>query len=172
MQRRPALTLTALAAAAAISAVLAIGHGNEMGKAEATIGGAKVTIAYGRPTLKGRDLAKLIAPGQMWRMGADVPTTIESDADLDFGGTRVPKGKHVLLARLDAPGQWTLVVSSQPVSHFAASAKLAEAPMKVEEPGSPVEQLTISLASDGSNGGTIEIAWGSQRLIAAFKPAS
>ncbi|HXJ94313.1 MAG TPA: DUF2911 domain-containing protein [Terriglobia bacterium] len=165
-----ATLVTMLGAALALGASMAAGHGNEQGKAQATIGSANVTIEYGRPTLKGRDVTKLIAPGQMWRIGADVPTVIESDADLDFGGTRVPKGKHVLLARLIAPGQWSLVVSSQPVSHYEPSAKLAEAPMEVQQLSAPVEELTISLSNEAGRG-VIVISWGTQKLVAAFRPA-
>jgi len=156
--------------AVALGVSVAGGHGNEQGKAQATIGGANVTIEYGRPTLKGRDISKLIAPGQMWRIGADMPTTIESDADLDFGGTRVPKGKHVLLARLVAPGQWSLVVSSQPVSHYEPSAKVAEVPMEAQSLNAPVDELTITLSNDGGRG-VIEISWGTQKLVAAFRAA-
>jgi Protein of unknown function (DUF2911) len=159
-----------VALALALGVSKAASHGNEQGKAQATIGSANVTIEYGRPTLKGRDISKLIAPGQMWRIGADMPTTIESDADLDFGGTRVPKGKHVLLARLVGPGQWSLVVSSQPVSHYEPSAKLAEVPMEVEQLSAPVDEMTINLSNDGGRG-IIVISWGTQKLTAAFRPA-
>lgn len=156
--------------AVALGVSIAAGHGNEQGKAQATIGNANVTIEYGRPTLKGRDVTKLIAPGQMWRIGADMPTTIESDADLDFGGARVPKGKHVLLARLVAPGQWSLVVSSQPINRYEPSAKLAEVPMEVQQEGAPVEELTINLSNEAGHG-VIVISWGTQKLVAAFRPA-
>lgn len=169
--RKRALILAGVAAMLGLALGTALGHGNEPGKAEATVGNAKVTITYGRPTLKGRDLSKMIQPGQMWRIGADMATTIESDADLDFGGTRVPKGKHVLLARLNAPGQWSLIVSSQAVGHYQPAAKLAEVPMTMETAPSSVEELSINLASDGGSG-TIEIAWGTSKLSAAFKPAS
>ncbi|HLW80373.1 MAG TPA: hypothetical protein VKU44_12330, partial [Terriglobia bacterium] len=53
----------ALVAAAILSLVSAGGaraHGNEHADVRATIGTAKVSISYNRPTLKGRDLAKLI----------------------------------------------------------------------------------------------------------------
>ena len=168
--RKMASRLTVVGMVLALAAVTAAGHGNDQGKAQATIGKANVSIEYGRPTLRGRDVTKLIEPGQMWRIGADMPTVIESDADLDFGGTRVPKGKHVLLARLIAPGQWSLVVSSQPINHYEPSAKLAEAPMEVQQLDAPLEELTISLSNDGGHG-VIVISWGTQKLSATFKPA-
>jgi Protein of unknown function (DUF2911) len=165
------IKLAGAATVLGLTGAIVLAHGNEIGKAEVTIGQTKVTIGYGRPQLKGRDINKLIQPGQMWRIGADVPTTIESDTDLDFGGTRVPKGKHVLLARLSAPGQWSLVVSNATVSHYEPSTKLAEEPMTVEQGKDSVEALAIALTNNGGQG-TIEISWGTERLLAAFKPAT
>jgi len=142
-------------------------HGNEQATVKAKIGDANVTIQYARPTLKGRDLSKMIQPGKLWRIGADIPTTIESDQDLDFGGTRVPKGKHILLARYVEAGQWTLVVSSQPIFQYEPSAKLAEVPMRITPAGSPVEELTINLSNEGGRG-VIDISWGTEQLQASF----
>jgi hypothetical protein len=158
------------AALLALPVVVSLAHGADRGEAKATIGSAKVTIDYGRPALKGRDIQKMIQPGQLWRLGADAPTTIDSTADLDFGGTRVPKGKHILLARLVEPGKWTLVVSSKPAFQFEPGAKLAEIPMELTEAAESVEQVTINLANkDGK--GDLEIAWGKMRLRASFTSA-
>ena len=60
----------------ALMAVNGIAHGNERGAVKATIGSATVTVDYGRPMLKGRDLMKMIQPGDVWRIGSDAPTTI------------------------------------------------------------------------------------------------
>lgn len=144
-------------------------HGNDRGEADAKIGKANVSINYGRPSLRGRDLTKMISPGQLWRIGADAPTTLESDADLDFGGTRVPKGKHILLARLIEPGKWSLIVSTKSVNQYEPSAKIAEVPMEFQEVKDPVEELTIRLSNHNGRG-VIEIAWGSCRLLASFAP--
>ncbi len=147
-----------------------VAHGNKRGEARATIGRAKVSINYGRPSLKGRDLAKMIKPGRLWRIGADAPTTIESDADLDFGGTRVPKGKHILLARFIEPGEWSLVVSGKDISQYEPSAKTAEVPLELEQGKDPAEEVTIRLLNKAGRG-LIEISWGNMQLLASFTPA-
>lgn len=147
-----------------------LAHGNDRGNAKATIDKAEVTIDYGRPTLKGRDMLKRMQPGNLWRIGSDDPTTIESTADLDFGGTRVAKGKHILLARLVEPGKWTLVVSSKSATNYEPSAKLAEIPMEFSEGGDSVEELSINLSNSGGRG-LIEISWGKARLKASFAAA-
>ncbi len=165
-------TLLAIVGVAVGIALTSIGfaHDNNEGESKAMLGSASVTISYGRPSLKGRDLMQMIQPGNLWRMGADMPTTIDSSADLDFGGTRVPKGKHVLLARYVGPGQWSLVVSSKDRQHYEPSTKLAEVPMQMQQGQSPVEQLSIELSSKGKNG-MIELAWGGYRLTAPFSAA-
>ena len=145
-------------------------HGNEHGQAKASVGGAQVTIEYNRPMLKGRDLGKLIQPGQIWRIGADAPTTLESDTDLDVGGTRVPKGKHILLARCVDAGHWVLIVSSKSAHDYEPSAKLAEAPLELRQGTDPAELVTIQLSENGGRG-VIEIAWGTLRLVGTFAPA-
>jgi len=164
------LSVTSSVGVLALVAANLIAHGNERGTAKATIGSTTVTIDYGRPMLKGRDLMKMIQPGDVWRIGSDAPTTIESDADLDFGGTRVPKGKHILLAHYTGPGKWSLVVSSKSASQFDPGEKLAEVPMEVQESKDPVEEVTIQLAAKGSQG-VIEIAWGTMRLAGSFSAA-
>lgn len=144
-----------------------LAHGNDRGEAKATIGNANVSIDYGRPSLKGRDPLKMIQPGQLWRIGADAPTTLTSDVDLDFGGTRVPKGKHILLARLIEPRKWSLIVSAKSAFQYEPSAKLAEAPIELQEGKDSVELLTIQLSNKGGHG-VIEIVWGTMRLVASF----
>ena len=147
-----------------------LAHGAERGSVKATINGAHISIDYGRPALKGRDMLGQIHPGQLWRIGADAPTTLESDTDLNFGGTVVPKGKHILLARLVEPGKWTLVFSTKSVFQYEPSAKVAEVPLTLEEVGDSTELVTLQV-TDQDGAGVIEIAWGKMRLSASFKPA-
>ena len=149
---------------------LKLAHGNEKGQAKATVGGAHVSIAFGRPSLKGRDPLQMIHPGQIWRIGADSPTTINSDQDLLFGNKRVPKGKHILLARFAEPGKWFLVVSTKSANQYEPGAKLAEVPMKIENADDPLEELAIKLSSQDRHG-SIEIGWGKLRLTAPFSAA-
>ena len=167
-QRLSIAMATALALGGASGILLA--HGNEPGSAKATIGTTKVSIDFRRPTLKGRDVMKLIHPGDLWRLGADIPTTIETDGALDFGGTRVAKGKYFLMARYVEAGRWTLVVSSKERRTYEPSSKLAEIPMTVEEGQAPVDAMDIQLASKVGQG-ELQIAWGTFRLTATFAPA-
>jgi Protein of unknown function (DUF2911) len=132
--------------------------------------GGAVRIEYGRPSLRGRDVLNLIEPGQLWRLGADAPTTIEANTDLNFGGVRVPKGKHVLIVRFIQPGYWSLVFSTSPAIDYAPSARITEVLMRFEHSLHPVQELEIHLSSEKGHG-AIEIAWGAYCLLARFVPA-
>jgi len=167
---RPFLIAIATAALVFLTTHAGVAHGAERGSVKATINGAHITIDYGRPVLRGRDMLAQLKPGQVWRIGADSPTTLESDKDLDFGGTVVPKGKHILLAKLVEPGKWTLVFSSKSAFQYEASAKIAEAPLTFEEANDSDEMVTLKLTDQGGSG-VLEIAWGKMRLTASFKPA-
>jgi len=167
---RPFLIAISTAALVFLTTNAGVAHGAERGSVKATINGAHITIDYGRPVLRGRDMLAQLKPGQVWRIGADSPTTLESDKDLDFGGTVVPKGKHILLAKLVEPGKWALVFSSKSVFQYEASAKIAEVPLTFEEANDSDEMVTLKLTDQGGSG-VLEIAWGKMRLTASFKPA-
>jgi hypothetical protein len=171
MKYRTRIGLSFVAVAVfSLGAALLLAQGGNRGEAKATIGPAHVSIDYGRPMLRGRSPLSMITPGTVWRLGASAPTTIESDRDLLFGNTRVPKGKHILLAQMTEPGKWVLLVSNKAYDAYDASAKIAGTPMKALDGQASVEQMTIKLSGHGTQG-DIEVAWGTSRLTASFSAA-
>ena len=91
-------------------------QGGARGKATATIGSAQVSIDYGRPALRGRtiqDMLGQLPEGGFWRLGSNKSTTFSTSADLDFGGTTVPKGDYSLWAQKQADNSWKLVFNTQ-----------------------------------------------------------
>lgn len=79
-----------------------------------TIGVSDFTIKYSRPSIKGRsvfgDNSALAPYNQLWRTGANQPTTIESTTAFSFGGKQVPAGKYALLS-IPSGGAWTVILS-------------------------------------------------------------
>jgi len=148
----------ALAAAAALTASLAFAHGNPRAEVKATVGKATVTIEYGRPSLKGRDMLGQAADGTVWRVGADKATTLASDAPLSFGEASVPAGTYTVKAR-KAGDAWVLLLES---NGAATEVPLASAPLDES-----VELFTIALSADGGDG-TLRLSWGNRSLTARF----
>ena len=69
-----------------------------------------ITVTYGRPGLKGRELSSLTPAGEVWRTGANEATTITFSTDVHFGGEAVPAGTYTLYT---IPGDnWTFILNN------------------------------------------------------------
>jgi hypothetical protein len=144
---------------------------NDRGEARLTLGRAKISVAYGRPKLNGRNPLSLIGPGEIWQAGAGSPTTFSSTADLDFDGVRVPKGKHFLLVRYVANDLWSIIFSSRPAQDYEPSVKLAEVPALLQTSHHLVDELTMRLERHGGSG-ALRIEWGQLSLVGTFRVAN
>ena len=72
------------------------GAQGERGKAELAAGSGVITVDYGRPSLKGRDMFSQLQEGAFWRMGRNEATVLTTPVDLAFGATRIEIGRaHV-----------------------------------------------------------------------------
>ena len=142
-------------------AIPVLAHGAERGEAKATVAGKTVTIDYGRPSLKGRDMLAQAEVGKPWRMGADADTTLKTDADLVFGGAAVAKGEYVLKATKVAEDKWQLNVLTK------ENAKVADVPLELAKAPASVEMLTIDLKGEKEKG-TFTMSWGEVSLKTAF----
>jgi hypothetical protein len=151
----------AFLAAFLAGALPAFAHAAERGEAKATVAGKTVTIDYGRPSLKGRDMLAQAEVGKPWRMGADAATTLKTQADLQFGATMVPKGDYVLKATKVAPDQWELNITK------ADGAAVAAVPLTSQKLSSDVETFTIELTG-GASAGEFMMKWGVTGLKAPF----
>lgn len=64
-------------------------------KAEGTAAGAKITINYSSPAVKGRTIwGDLVPLGQVWRAGADDATTFTTSKDITVQGQKLPAGTY------------------------------------------------------------------------------
>jgi len=59
------------------------------------INGATISINYGSPSVKGREIwGKLVPFNEVWRAGANEATTFETDKELTIEGQKLPAGKY------------------------------------------------------------------------------
>jgi hypothetical protein len=140
------------------------------GKAELKAGAGAITIDYGRPSLKGRDMLAQLQEGQFWRMGMNQATVLTTPVDLAFGTTKIAKGSYSLW--LKKTGQkFDLVFNSQTgqwgTQHDPAK-DVSSVTMKPETLSSPVETFTIDL-KEAPKGGELGLGWGAMRLSAPFE---
>jgi hypothetical protein len=141
------------------------------GKAELKAGTGNITIDYGRPELKGRDMLSQLQVGQFWRMGSNMATVLNTPVDLTFGSTKVPKGAYSLWLKLTAAEKFELVFNSQTGqwgTQHDASKDVFQVPMKKGTLPSSVEAFTLELKG-APKGGMFVLSWGTTELSADFQ---
>jgi hypothetical protein len=154
----------------------------------ATVGGQKVAVEYGRPSLRGRPIGELIAQlpeDRIWRAGVDAATTFTTEAEVMVGDKKVPAGTYTMYVHAPAEGDWSLVLNRDagaPVRNGTAhwprlgdyatvvSQEVARVPMRSVSVSSPVEMYTVALAAAGP-GATLTLSWGDRAYAVDVKPA-
>jgi len=156
-----ASVLAVLTAAVALKATEKRASPHE--QATASLGGKKITVEYGRPYVKGREIfGKLVPWGQVWRTGADEATTLTTDADLTVGTLHVPKGTYSLFT-LPTEKEWTLVFNKTAKQwgafQYDAKQDLGRTPLKLAALPAAVEQFTIAFEPQGGTKATLKLSW-------------
>jgi hypothetical protein len=164
--------LAVLTALVTASAIAQPAGGPARGKAEMKAGGGSITIDYGRPELKGRDMLAQLKDGASWRMGMNQATVLTTPVDLTFGSTKLAKGAYSLWLKKSGDA-FQLVFNSQTGqwgTQHDASKDVATVPMTKSAAASPAEAFTIDLTPKG-DGGSLDLSWGATKLSAPFQVA-
>lgn len=142
----------------------------DRGKAELKAGPGAITVDYGRPSLKGRDMLSQLQDGGSWRMGMNQATVLTTPVDLTFGKTVVAKGAYSLFLKR-AGDAFQLVFNSQTgqwgTQHDPAK-DVHTVPMTKAALAAPVETFTIAL-TPAVKGGSFDLSWGATKLSAPFE---
>jgi hypothetical protein len=138
--------------------------------ATVTVDRARITITYGRPSMRGRKIYGSLVPYDHWWMpGADEATKFETSEALQFGDFKLPAGAYTLYTM---PGEkkWTLMINKrtgQFHTQYPEQDDLAKLSMTIEHLSAPVERLTIE-AVPRQTGGTLQIDWETTRAFVPF----
>jgi hypothetical protein len=161
----------------------------------AVVNGKKVSISYGRPSLKGRninDLLKQLPKDRMWRIGANQVTTLTTETDFVLGGKKVPAGKYSLYVHAPETGDWHLAINSDPGIELIkiypkappavanelwprldgydkiADKEVVRIPLKQGTVSSPVDLFTMEL-TPARDGAILKMSWGDRSWSADLK---
>ena len=139
---------------------------------KATIGGADLSIVYGRPSMRGRPIFGALVPyDEVWCPGADEATMLSTSRPLQFGTIRLEAGEYSLWIRPTAT-TWTLIFNS--VAHtfhtrHDSSRDIGTIRLQKSTLPSPVEQLTFTIGKSATGpGGDIAMTWATTRVAAPF----
>jgi len=158
-------------------------------------GGKWIVVDYGRPLLRGRqdifgagaDYGKFVNAGApVWRAGANDTTRLTTQVPIEIGGKTIAPGVYNVFVELK-PGQWTLVMSTQPVqekfdpndkvrlsgaTNYDPKFDVLRAPMSVRANDSSVEQFHIGFSNVTEAGATLSMAWEKTLATIDFKLAA
>ncbi len=128
----------------------------------ATIAGKKISVDYYAPSMHGRKIMGGIVPfNEVWCTGANYATAITSEADLEFGNIKVPKGRFSIWT-LPTAQDWTLILNKQTgQSHlfYDETRDIGRTRMNVKALLRPVETFRIELRPSEGNQGTLALIW-------------
>jgi len=135
------------------------------------VDGARITITYGRPSMRGRKIFGSLVPyDRVWMPGADEATIFETSAGLQFTDFTLRPGPYSLYT---LPGEhgWKLIINKmtgQFHTSYPEDQDLAKLPMTIEHLTTPVETLTISAVPRPQGGGAVQLEWELTRVSAPF----
>lgn len=136
-------------------------------RVEQRVGLTDFAVDYSSPGVKGRKIwGELLPYDELWRAGANAPTTLKASGDFTFGGTRVPAGTYSVLA-IPGKSTWTVILNSntklQGTRGYAdkddvarVSVKPSSAPMR--------ERLAYQFADTTDNGSRFDLEWDKLRV--------
>jgi hypothetical protein len=136
-------------------------------KASANLAGKPITIKYGAPSVRGRQIfgdGGLVSTDwtyPVWRAGANAATTLTTGDNLDIGGLYVPAGTYTLYVLVRDSKAWQLIVNRQTRQGghiYNAHLDLGRVDMKKDKPKAPVEKLRWLITTTG-NTGAIRLEW-------------
>lgn len=133
-----------------------------------TVGITKFKITYSRPGVKDREIfGDLVPYGALWRTGANAPTKISFDTDINFGGKPVSAGEYVLFS-IPGKDKWTVILNGDTdVANTAAYDEKKDVARVVVEPvelKTKVENFSIGFDNLKNDSATLEIDWATLRV--------
>ncbi len=166
MLRRTSLAILGLAAVVAlVQPVLHAGQRARItsrGTVDGVVDGVHISMEYGRPTKRGREIWGALVPwGRWWMPGADETTSIVTDAPLMVGSLLMPAGTHTIYT-LPSADTFTLIINRQTGQFhtvYHPERDLGRVPMTLTKLGEPVEQMTFVVTPTEPGGGTLALRW-------------
>ena len=137
------------------------------------IAGGHARVCYGAPSLRGRTMlgGAAVPFGQLWRTGANEPTTLHTDVPLTLGGLALDPGSYAIYS-VPAADRWEIVVNrstrqwgleSEYTAEIAAQ-ELGRFAVRPETLTSPVEQMRMLVEPTGGADADLVLEWQTARL--------
>ncbi|WP_210464955.1 DUF2911 domain-containing protein [Rufibacter roseolus] len=138
-----------------------------------TIGVTDITINYGAPGVKNREIwGKLVPYGKVWRAGANEATTIKFSTEVQIAQEKIPAGTYTLFVLPTDSTNWSLILSKQ--KGLWGTDGYDQSQDMVRIPFSPQwsvfhETLQYSVQDITPNSGRLSLNWANKQLVIPIK---
>lgn len=136
-------------------------------RVEQRVGLTDFAIDYSSPGVKDRKIwGGLVPYDELWRAGANAPTTLKAGGDFTFGGTPVPAGTYTILA-IPTKKTWTVILNKnlkiQGTRNYSEADDVAR--VTVKPASAPMRERLAYEFSDTSDGGSrLDLEWEKLRV--------
>lgn len=143
-----------------------------MGSASVELAGRTVKVCYGRPAARRRKMigGSPVPFGELWRTGANEPTTIITTGPLSVAGVDIPAGRTSLYT-VPGPETWEVILNSSTSQWGIESeyegvrgSEIGRAIVRSEEGREHLERLTISFAPPAGDSTALILTWETTRV--------
>ena len=155
-----------------------VGELSGRGEASARIGPATVSVDYGVPQKRGREIWGALVPwGELWRTGANRATHLETNHALVFGegdgALAVPAGVYTLYSVPEADGGVLIVnrQTGQGGTTYDAARDLGRVALERSPLGETVEAFTVAVEETGARSGVLSLRWDRDAFSVPFTVA-
>jgi hypothetical protein len=127
-----------------------------------TLGSKRLFIKYSRPHARGRTVWGAVVPwDSLWRTGANLATTFQTDIDLAAGDQKIPRGSYTLYSRPSEKG-FTLIISNRPGGsppQYDPALDLVRIPMAQQKGVPTVDPFRIWFEPQDAGSVWLKIGW-------------
>ncbi|MGH7475589.1 MAG: DUF2911 domain-containing protein [Longimicrobiales bacterium] len=150
----------------------AVGELSGRGAAEAVVNGAQISVDYGQPLKRGRDIFGALVPwDRVWRTGANRATHFTTSRDLRVGETVIPAGTYTLFT-IPRSHRWTLLVNRRTDINgqaYDAEHDLARLEMQTRTLEETTEPFTILVEESEDGAGVLRLRWDRTEAYLPFR---
>ena len=127
-----------------------------------TVGVTDITIAYCRPSVRGRVIwGGLVPYDQVWRTGANEATTITFGDEVAIEGHELPAGTYGLFT-IPGKDEWTVIFNKSAKQWGAYKYSQAEDALRIKvkpQPAAFTEVMTFSFPTVTMDSATVALTW-------------
>jgi hypothetical protein len=138
----------------------------------AQIAGNAMSVDYGRPALRGRNVwTNGVLGDTIWRTGGNAATEFRTQRDLRIAGQTLPAGAYTLWTHVFPRNARYELIFNRQTGQWGTihdpNQDLIRVPLTERAMPSSAERFTITIEPSG-DGGVIALQWGTKRLEAPF----